>query len=76
MNTEKQTGIVDAVAHAGGQQKLAAELGVSQQNVSKWVQRGFVPVQWVVPVEQATGIPRDRLIDPALVDLVNPRVFD
>jgi hypothetical protein len=40
------------------------------------VRRGFVPVHWVVPVEQATGVPRQYLIDPKLVDLVVPRIFD
>jgi DNA-binding transcriptional regulator YdaS (Cro superfamily) len=70
------SGVLEAVAVAGGQKLLAEVLGVSQQNVSTWVRRGFVPVHWVVPVEQATGVPRQYLIDPKLVDLVVPRIFD
>ena len=71
-----KTGIVDAVAHAGGQQMLALAIGTTQQNVSSWVSRGWVPIRWIIPVEQATGIPRERLIEPRLIDLVKPKVFD
>ncbi len=70
------SGIREAVAEAGSQKNLADALGISQQNVSAWVKQGFVPAHWVLQVEQATGVPRERLIDPRLVDLVKPRVFD
>lgn len=74
--TNRPTGIVDAVAQAGGQQLLALALGTSQQNVSSWVRRGYVPPRWIIPVEQTTGVPRERLIDPSLADLASPRAFD
>ncbi len=70
------SGINDAVANAGSQQNLADTLGVAQQNISQWVRRGYAPVKWVLAIEQATGVPREKLINPKLVDLVKPRIFD
>ena len=64
------TGIESAILAAGGQSALAEILGVSQQNVSVWKRNGYVPTAWVVPVEQATGVPRAELISPRLRDLV------
>ena len=69
-------GIDKAILAAGGQVKLAEHLGVTQQNVSSWRRKGFVPLHWVVPVEQLTGVPRAELISPKLVDLVTPAQFE
>lgn len=63
-------GIREVIFIAGGQAALARQLGVSQQAVSKWVRRGFVPVNRVVEIEAQFGVPRHRLIDPKLRDLV------
>lgn len=68
------TGIEQAVAAAGSQGKLADELGVTQQLVSTWVRQGYAPVRWLVPIEQATGVGRARLISPKLADLLSPEV--
>lgn len=65
-------GITAAIEAAGGQVALAEALGVTQQEVSRWKVRGFVPEHRVVEVEQATGVPRGRLIDPALMELITP----
>ena len=62
MNTT--TGIIDAVAAAGSQQKLADTLGVSQQAVAEWVKRGYAPITRLVDIEAQYGIPRVRLINP------------
>lgn len=70
-NTGKSSGISDAIDVAGSLGKLAREVGVSPQAVHKWHQRGFVPTGRLVAVEQATGIPRERLIDPRLTDLLD-----
>lgn len=70
------TGIDEAIIAAGGQLQLAQALGITQQAVSAWKRAGHAPVQWVVPVEQVTGVPRVRLLDPTLVDLVTPPTFD
>lgn len=72
MSTEsKTTGIEDAVAAVGSQDKLAAMLGCTQQAVSFWVRQGFVPNDRVHEVEQATGVPRLRLVDPKIVELIS-----
>lgn len=66
------TGIELACYAAGSQAKLADLLGCSQQNVSMWLRRGWVPVDRVVEIEQATGVYRKLLINPKLVNLLTP----
>ena len=67
------TGIRKAIEAAGGEVALADLCGVTQQAVSKWKQRGYVPLR---PVDRATQITnmfrieRKELIDPALLDAV------
>lgn len=60
------TGIDQAIAAVGGQQSLANKVGCTQQNVSFWRRQGFAPVERVVEIEQATGVPRALLIDPRI----------
>lgn len=64
------SGIKEATAIAGGQKRLAALVGVSQQSVSLWVTRGFAPVSRVVEIENHTGVPRERLLSPKVLDTV------
>lgn len=66
----KTTGIQDAITAAGGQVKLAEALGVSQQNVSLWLRQGYVSNGHIVAVETLFGIPRSRLINPRIANLV------
>jgi DNA-binding transcriptional regulator YdaS (Cro superfamily) len=66
-----QSGIADAVATAGSQDQLAAQLGVTQQAVSVWVTQGWAPRKRAVEIECLTGIPRARLVDPKILDLVD-----
>jgi Uma2 family endonuclease len=47
-----------AVEVAGGQTALAEQIGKTQGHVSKWLQRGYIPPESVLPIERATGIPR------------------
>jgi hypothetical protein len=68
--SDELNGFADAVKQAGGQVVLAGRLGVTQQAVSQWLRRGWVPVRRAVEVEQATGIPRQRLVNPRLRELV------
>ena len=70
MDTTTDTGIADAIAAVGSQEQLAAAIGTSQQNVSFWKRQGFVPVEHIVAVEQASGVPRARLIKPKILDLL------
>lgn len=67
---EVRTGIAHAVVLAGGQGKLAEELGVTQQAVSTWLQRGYVPLKRIVEIETLYGIPRAKLINPRLASLI------
>ena len=36
----------------GGTFKLAEELGIHSQMVSKWISQGYVPMKWVGPVSR------------------------
>jgi DNA-binding transcriptional regulator YdaS (Cro superfamily) len=65
------SGVADAVKHTGSQQKLADQLGVSQQVVSQWLRRGWVPLRRAQEIEQITGVGRARLINPRIADLVD-----
>jgi hypothetical protein len=69
-------GIRKAIFMAGGQVKLADQLGVSQQNVSRWLRKGHVPLRRALELETLYGIPRRVLIDKRLRELVMPTVFE
>lgn len=64
-------GIGRAVEQAGSQAKLAEMLGCTQQAVSGWVVRGFVPPLRAVEIEAVLGIPRKELLSPRLASIVN-----
>jgi len=61
-----------ALAAAGSQARLSQALGVSQQAVSKWLQRGWAPAERAAEIEFLYGVPRRKLMNPRLVDLVDP----
>jgi DNA-binding transcriptional regulator YdaS (Cro superfamily) len=71
MTINTNTGIADALQQAGNQAHLAERLGVSQQAVSIWLRRGWVPVRRALEIEAQFGVPRARLISPRLADLVD-----
>lgn len=50
-----------AVEAAGGQTKLALKIGKTQGHISKWLQRGRVPAECVLPIERASGVSRHDL---------------
>ena len=64
-------GIAEAVCLAGSQEKLAEQLGVTQQAVSKWMRRKWVPLRRAQEIEALLGVPRARLINPRIRDLVD-----
>lgn len=70
--SEVLTGIQAAIRQAGGQVDLAKALGVSQQAVSLWLRRGYVPPRHIVQIETLYGVPRARLIDPKIANLLAP----
>lgn len=49
-----------AIRAKGGYAELARILGVTRQTIYKW-SAGRVPVERVVEVEKATGVPREQL---------------
>jgi DNA-binding transcriptional regulator YdaS (Cro superfamily) len=63
MSTPQISGIEAAIVAAGGQDNLAKLIGCTQQNVSSWKARGYVPLLRAVEIEQRTGVARLRLID-------------
>lgn len=63
-------GIQRAVQYAGSQERLAEKLGVTQQAVSAWLRRGYVPELRAVEIEQVYAIPRGDLISPRLREIV------
>jgi DNA-binding transcriptional regulator YdaS (Cro superfamily) len=64
------TGIDQAIRAIGSQAKLAAALGCTQQNISTWLRRGYVPPSSAIAIEQATGVSRALLVDPRIVELL------
>jgi len=66
----EMTGIQKAITIAGSQKALGDHLGVSQQAVSEWEKRGYVPVERIVEIEAEFGVERAELIDPRLRDLL------
>lgn len=53
---QKKLNIVRLVVlSVGGQKELAKRLGITQQYVSKWCQKGVVPKKWANQVAQVTG---------------------
>lgn len=70
------TGIEKAVAAAGGQSALAKVLGVTRQSVQQWVTRGYPPNGRVVEISVQYAIPREELLDPMTLSLLNNDSFD
>lgn len=66
-----KSGIEEAVKAAGGQVQMAEALGVTQQAVSIWVRQGWAPNGRIVEIETRFGVPRQRLINPRIADLVD-----
>lgn len=63
-------GIDKVVELAGTQRRLGERLGVTQQMISKWVKRGYVPPERVVEIEAQYGVSRRELLKPSLISLV------
>lgn len=64
------TGIDKVIDAAGGQTGLAEVLGVSQQAVSLWQKRGYVPAARVDQLANAFNVDRTELIDPRVIALI------
>ena len=73
MEKHTESGIEAAIRIAGSQTKLAKLVGVTQQNISVWLRQGYVPLLPAVKVEQATGVPRRKLLHPEIAVLVKAK---
>jgi DNA-binding transcriptional regulator YdaS (Cro superfamily) len=58
MSKERDPVLIEAIATAGGLERLGLAIGITAQAVWKW---NRVPANRVIAVERATGIPRERL---------------
>ena len=57
------------IGQAGGSQiDLARALGVTQAAVSKWVMRGWVPLDRAREIEALYGVARTQVANPKVVD--------
>ena len=65
------TGIAQASRIAGSQTKLAESLGVTQQSVSLWFRRGYVPLLRALEIEMIYGVARHRLVSPRVRRLMD-----
>lgn len=65
-----ERGIDAAIKAVGSQVAVARALGVTEQAVSIWVKRGWVPARRAVELEQLTGVARADLVSQRLRELV------
>lgn len=70
MMSLEYSGIELVVTMAGGQARLAHQLGVTQQAVASWMRRGYVPVRRVIEIESQYGVARENLVSPRLLGLL------
>jgi len=69
--TEQKRGVDDLLTAAGGTQDLlAAAMGCTQQTVSLWMKKGYMPPERAKEAEGMFGIPKHRLVNPALLELL------
>ncbi len=66
--TREPTALDAAVEKAGSISALARLIGVKHQVVNRWVQKGFVPLDRAVQINQEYGIPTRDLVNPRLVN--------
>jgi DNA-binding transcriptional regulator YdaS (Cro superfamily) len=70
MSTDDQSGIAEAVRRAGSQTNLAQILGVSQQFISSCLRKGYVPPHRALEIEVELGVPRSRLVNRRIAELM------
>jgi len=66
------TGIEKAIEEAGGQFSLAEQLGVSQQVISAWKRKGWVPFNRITEISSQYGVLPINLINPKIIEFFVP----
>lgn len=74
MRKKAPNAVARACEAAGSQAQLARSLGVTEQAVSSWVRRGWVPKHRAPEIEALYGVPRKSMIDPRLMGLIEPAI--
>lgn len=59
----------DTLARPGGAEVLAERLGVSQQAVSGWKAKGWVPAGRAKAISDMTKVPMRELVHPNIAEL-------
>jgi DNA-binding transcriptional regulator YdaS (Cro superfamily) len=54
-------GLKLAMEEAGGLRALAREIGIAPQSISQWKEKGRIPDRWLIAIEKATSVPREKL---------------
>jgi DNA-binding transcriptional regulator YdaS (Cro superfamily) len=55
------TALKKAISIAGSQEKLGNRIGVSQQRISYWLIKKKTPAEYVLLIEENTGVSRNEL---------------
>ena len=70
---DKLPGIQRAVKLAGGQVELGVMLGVTQQNISKWVISGYAPINRAIQISELFDIPARQLVSSKIQSVFAPK---
>lgn len=68
-----ETAIAKVIRLAGGQPQLAQQLGVTQQNVSKWYLSGHTPLKRALQIAEMFDVPARMLVSPTIRDIFMPK---
>lgn len=68
---ERVAAIDQAITRGGGIVRFCKGMNITHQSVYAWRERGWVPPERAIVIESVFGIPREKLMNPALVDLIN-----
>lgn len=55
-----KTGLQKAIEIVGSISALSRALGVDRAAIGRW-RSGSVPAHWIIPIEHATGVPREEI---------------
>ncbi|RUU29726.1 YdaS family helix-turn-helix protein [Mesorhizobium sp. M6A.T.Ce.TU.016.01.1.1] len=61
IKAERRAALNAACDRVGGEAKLGELLGKSRSHVSTWKLRGMIPAEMAIPIERASGVPRQVL---------------